>query len=138
MSEAFNFELVIPERRLVRAPAREVVVPGREGHFTVLKGHAPVLATLRAGILEALLDNGDRRRFFVRGGFADTGLEALTVLAEQAIPVETLNAEKLAQEVKNAEEDVADAKDEATRAEAQSRLDEVREVVEALRFEGIG
>ncbi|MEZ5841338.1 MAG: F0F1 ATP synthase subunit epsilon [Hyphomicrobiales bacterium] len=138
MADPFKFELVAPERQLLSANATQVVVPGGDGYFTVLKGHAPVLTTLKAGMLEVSLEGGEQRRFFVRGGFADTGVGGLTVLAEEAVPAETLDAERLAQSVKNLEEDIADARTPAVRADAEQKLIELREVIDALKQEGIG
>ena len=131
MAESFQFELVSPERLLMSEPVEEVVVPGSEGQFTVMKGHAPFMTTLRPGIID-IVRSGQTTRIFVRGGFADANAGGLTVLAEMAIPVSEINPAQLAQEVKNAEEDVADAKDGATRDAAEHRLHQLKEVQTAL------
>ena len=131
MAESFQFELVSPERLLMSEPVEEVVVPGSEGQFTVMKGHAPFMTTLRPGVID-IVRNGQRSRIFVRGGFADANADGLTVLAEMALPVEEINPSHLAQEVKNAEEDVADAKDGAAKDAAEERLHQLKEVQEAL------
>jgi F-type H+-transporting ATPase subunit epsilon len=131
MAESFQFELVSPERLLLSGAVDQVVVPGSEGYFTVLKGHAPLMSTLRPGVVEVSRGEGDLR-IFVRGGFADVTSDGLTILAEQAIPLEEVDAAMLAQAVKNAEEDVADAKDGATKDAAELRLHQLREVQSAL------
>lgn len=131
MAESFQFELVSPERLLMSEEVEEVVVPGSEGQFTVMKGHAPFMTTLRPGVID-IVRSGQTTRIFVRGGFADANAGGLTVLAEMAIPVNEINASQLAQEVKNAEEDVADAKDGATRDAAEHRLHQLKEVQSAL------
>lgn len=131
MAESFQFELVSPERLLMAEPVEQVVVPGSEGQFTVMKGHAPFMTTLRPGVID-IVRGGKTSRIFVRGGFADANAAGLTVLAEMAIPVEEINPAQLAQEVKNAEEDVADAKDGATRDAAEERLHQLKEVQAAL------
>jgi F-type H+-transporting ATPase subunit epsilon len=128
MADAFTFELVSPERLLLSEAATQVVVPGEEGQFTVLKGHAPVMATLRPGVVEATLGRGTVERIFVRGGFADTTPEGLTILAEEAIMLADLSAEKIAAEIKDAEEDVADASDASVKAAAELRLLQLKEV----------
>ena len=102
-------------------------MPSSEGQFTVLIGHAPVMATLRPGVLEISLGGKDER-IFVRGGFADVNADGLTVLAEEAIPMADLNVEQLSQSIKDAEEDVADAKDATTKAEAELKLLHLKEV----------
>ncbi|MDH3579864.1 MAG: F0F1 ATP synthase subunit epsilon [Hyphomicrobiales bacterium] len=123
MADTFTFELVSPEQLLISESAESVVVPGSEGDFQVLAKHAPVLATLRPGLLDVVLPGGKERRIFVRGGFAEAGPDSLTVLAQQAIDSADLDKKALAQEIKNAEEDVADAKDDAARDKAQGTLD---------------
>ena len=82
-----------------------MLVPGGEGDFVVLKDHAPVMAALRPGVVAIEEAPGKETRYFVRGGFADVNPAGLIVLAETAIPAQDLNAEHLAQEIKNAEED---------------------------------
>jgi F-type H+-transporting ATPase subunit epsilon len=133
VAEPFQFELVSPERLLMSAPVDQVVVPGSEGYFTVLKGHAPFMSTLKPGVVDVTPGGGGAvTRIFVRGGFADVNSEGLTILAEQAIPLAEVDPEMLAQQVRNAEEDVADAKDGATKDAAALRLHQLREVQTAL------
>jgi F-type H+-transporting ATPase subunit epsilon len=132
MAEPFQFELVSPERLLMSDPVDQVVVPGSEGYFTVLKGHAPMMSTMRPGVLE-VTQAGGTVRIFVRGGFADVSTAGLTVLAEQAIPLDNVDDTVLAQEVANAEEDVADAKDATVKAAAELKLYQLKEVQAALR-----
>ena len=127
MPDPFQFDLVSPERLLMSEKVDQVVVPGSEGQFTVLIGHAPVMTTLRPGVLE-VSQSGKAERIFVRGGFADVNADGLTVLAEQAIPLSELKSEELAQQIKDAEEDVADAKDDTTKAAATLTLDHLKEV----------
>ena len=131
MADPFQFELVSPERLLMSEPVEQVVVPGSEGYFTVLKGHAAFMSTLRPGVVDIIRGSGPMR-VFVRGGFADANANGLTILAEMAIPVADIDAAQLAQEVKNAEEDFADAKDGQTRDAAETRLAQLREVQSAL------
>jgi|SRR5690606_35623762 len=133
MAEPFQFELVAPERLVMSQAVNQVVVPGSEGYFTVLKGHAPLMSTLKPGVVDVTLADGGRlERIFVRGGFADVGPDGLTILAEQAIPLADVDAAMLAQEIQNAVEDAADAKDGATRDAATLRLSQLREVETAL------
>ena len=133
MAEAFQFELVAPERLLMSETVDQVIVPGSEGYFTVLKGHAPFMSTLRPGVVDVTpAGGGAAERIFVRGGFADVNAGGLTILAEQAIPLAEVDAGMLAQEVRNGEEDVADAKDGATRDASELKLQQLREVQTAL------
>ena len=133
MAEAFKFELVAPERLLMSEDVVEVVVPGSDGEFGVLKDHAPFMSTIRPGLITVRLPSGSESKIFIRGGFADTNPAGLTILAEQAIPVEELRADEIAQAIQETREDVADAKDDETREAAQLKLDQLKEVQEALK-----
>ncbi len=131
MADSFQFELVSPERLLMSAKVEQVVVPGSEGYFTVMSGHAPFMSTMRPGVVDVVRE-GQNERIFVRGGFADVNAGGLTVLAEQAIPLAEVDPDWLEQEVRNAAEDVADAKDGAARDVAELRLHQLKEVQTAL------
>ncbi len=132
MAQSLKFELVSPERLLRSGDVREVLVPGSEGDFVVMPNHAPVLTTLKPGVITYKDEEGTEERVFVRGGFAEVGSEGLIILAETAIPMEELDQTRLAQEIKNTQEDVADAKDEATRVAAQQVLDHLQQLQAAL------
>ena len=132
MADKLHFDLVSPERQLMSTDVDRVTVPGKEGQFGVYAQHAPVMSGLRSGMVE-ILNDGETKRVFVRGGFAEVNQEGLTVLAEEAIAEEDLNAEVLAQKVKHAEEDLADAKDDAARQKAQEALEQLQEVQVALK-----
>jgi F-type H+-transporting ATPase subunit epsilon len=132
MAEPLNFDLVAPDRLLVSEEVESVVVPGSEGYFTVFARHAPIISTLKPGLVEVKTLNGAVERIFVRGGFADVTPAGLTILADQAIRVEDIDAEMLQQQITNAEEDVADAKDGATKDAAQLRLHQLKEVQTAI------
>jgi F-type H+-transporting ATPase subunit epsilon len=131
MASAFRFELVSPERLLVSGDVEQVLVPGAEGDMTVFGRHAPVLTTLRPGLLDIGFPGGKHQRFFIRGGFAEINSAGLTVLAEMAIDLDELKAEQLAQAIKDAEQDVADLTNEAL-DRAQAKLDHLRQVQAAL------
>ena len=79
------------------------------------------------------MPQGKHHRVFVRGGFADASKRGLILLAETAIPFEHLDADKLGQEIKNAEEDVADAGEDQKRL-AQEKLDRLRELKDAMKL----
>jgi F-type H+-transporting ATPase subunit epsilon len=134
MPDPFKFELVSPERLLVSADVEQVLVPGAEGDMTVLARHAPVLTTLRPGLLDIGYSSGEHQRYFIRGGFAEVNPVGLTVLAETAIDLAELQASELAQAIKDAEEDVADATDDIARDRAQTKLDHLRQVQSALNL----
>lgn len=87
MAEMIQFDLVAPERRVASLKASQVVVPGAEGYLTALAGHAPLVTTLRPGVLE-VDGEGGAQKYIVTGGFAEITAEAVTVLAERSLPVE--------------------------------------------------
>jgi F-type H+-transporting ATPase subunit epsilon len=126
-----HFDLVSPERLLISAEVDQVDVPGSEGDFGVMPLHAPVMTTLKPGVLTVFQQGKPPEKYFVRGGFAEVTLDGLTVLAEEAMPLAELDG-TLDQRVKDAEEDVADAKDEVSRRKAQEQLDQLRELKAAL------
>jgi F-type H+-transporting ATPase subunit epsilon len=129
MAEALKFDLVSPDRLLLSEDVESVVVPGTEGYFQVFARHAPLMSTLKPGQIEVHALSGAVRKFFVRGGFADVTPAGLTILADQAIPLEELDAAQLAQEIRNAEEDLADAgEDHLKRRNAETKLNELRDV----------
>jgi F-type H+-transporting ATPase subunit epsilon len=130
---SFHFELVSPDKSQFSGQAESVLVPGAEGDFVVLKDHAPVMAALRPGVVTVEEGPGKETRFFVRGGFADVNPAGLILLAETALPAHDLNAEHIAQEIKNAEEDVAGASDDGKRG-AQEKLDRLRELKDAMKL----
>lgn len=84
----FHFELVSPEKKLVSEQAFEVVAPGTEGVFGVRAGHMPVLATLKAGVVEVIAEKGAKPvRFQIEDGFADVTATTMTIIAERATPL---------------------------------------------------
>ena len=95
MADLVHFELVSPERLLVSRDVYMVVVPGTEGDFGVLPGHAPLMSTIRPGaiaIYPASM-NDVPERIFIDGGFAEVSATGLTILAESATPVSELDVE---------------------------------------------
>jgi len=125
MADRLTFELVSPERLLLSAQVDMVVVPGTEGEFGVLAGHSPLVSTLRPGVI-SVHDEKAIQRIFVRGGFAEVTAAGLTVLAEEAIDLADLDRAGLEARIKDAEEDVADAKSDIARTSAQAQLDGLR------------
>jgi F-type H+-transporting ATPase subunit epsilon len=122
----FHFELVSPERLVFAGEVNQVDVPGEEGEFGVFAGHAPYIATLKPGMLKIYGASGAPQRIVVRGGFAEVGPTGLTVLAEQATPAEEFDPAKIADAIKDAEEDIADAKSDVARDKARERLEQMQ------------
>ena len=127
-----HFELVSPARLLFSGEVASVTIPGTEGEMGIYPGHAPVLATLKPGVVTVYKDGGSTDRIFVKGGMVEVNPQGLTLLAEVAIPMAELDAAALAKQIKNAEEDLADAKPgEATR-KATETLNQLKELQSAI------
>jgi F-type H+-transporting ATPase subunit epsilon len=129
---ALHFELVSPARLLFSGDVTSVTLPGTEGDMGIFAGHAPVLSTLRPGVVVVTKEGGATERIFVRGGFAEVNPQGLTLLAETAIPLAELDAAAIAIQIKDAEEDLADAKDDESKRKAQENLDHLKGLQAAL------
>ncbi|MEM7223581.1 MAG: F0F1 ATP synthase subunit epsilon [Pseudomonadota bacterium] len=116
------FELVSPERLLVSESVDMVVVPGEEGDFGVLVKHAPLVSTVRPGVIRVYKDNQVTEQIFVAGGFAEVTPARLTVLAEEAVPLTEIDRSAVEQQLQDAREDLQDAKDDHERADAGRRV----------------
>jgi F-type H+-transporting ATPase subunit epsilon len=125
MADKITFDLVSPEKLLLSKAVTMVTVPGTEGYMGVMAGHAPVVTTLRAGMID-MLDDGVDTRFFIRGGFAEISATKITVLAEEAIPMSELDIAVLDQRISDAQEDEIAAKTDAERQRAGQLVDDLK------------
>lgn len=114
--DTLQFELVSPERLLVSRDVGMVVVPGAEGDFGVLRDHAPLISTVRPGVID-IYDDGNTisDRIFVSGGFAEVTGERCTVLAEQAVPLKEIDRGAVQKVIEDLQRDLAEASDDRTR-----------------------
>ncbi len=126
MAGTFRFELVTPERMALSEDVAQVVVPGLEGEFAVLPGHAPVISALRPGVIDVTMPDARRTRLFVKGGFAEVDAEHVTVLAERALNVEEMDAATIAAELEAAEAELAAAGDDAARLAAAAAVERLK------------
>jgi F-type H+-transporting ATPase subunit epsilon len=126
-----HFDLVSPEKLLFSGEVDQVDVPGSEGDFGVLAGHAPFVTTVRPGIL-TIVQEGAGLKVVVNGGFAEVNPEGLTVLADMAVPLEDFDRAVLAGQIKDIEEDVADAKEPWVRDKLANKLDQLKQLQAAL------
>ncbi len=126
MANTFTFELVSPERILKSGEATEVTVPGADGDFTVFPGHAPMLSTLRPGLMDVTLD-GSKTRIFVKSGLIDVDPTRVTVLAQTAFDTAEMDvAEQL--RVAQEERQAADETDDELIAHAEAAIDALTRV----------
>ena len=122
MADTFELELVSPESLLLSEPVEMVVVPGEEGDFGVLAGHAPVISNIRPGTLAIFEGGSVTMRVFLAGGFAEVTNERCTILAEGAVPVDDIDRSEVEQEISNLRDDVGAAADDAERTRAEAAL----------------
>ena len=132
MAEAFKFELVSPERLLVSEQVESVVIPGAEGEMTVMAHHAPVMTTIKPGVVTVKTVGGKEERYVVFGGFADIVPAGCTLLAESAVAVGDIDRADLARRIQDAKEDAADAKDDQSRSKAEQFLAQLTTLESAL------
>jgi F-type H+-transporting ATPase subunit epsilon len=132
MAEAYKFELVSPERLLVSEQVESVIIPGSEGEMTVMARHAPVMTTIKPGVVTVKSTAGATERYVVFGGFADILPEVCTLLAESATRVADIDRADLARRIQEAREDVVDAKDDQTRTTAEQYLAQLSTLENAL------
>lgn len=94
MADTMQFDLVSPERSLASVQATEVLIPGADGDMTAMPDHAPVITTLRPGVLR-VAHGGNSDEYVVSGGFAEVSGAGVSVLAEEAMPKADLTQEVL-------------------------------------------
>jgi F-type H+-transporting ATPase subunit epsilon len=125
MADTMQFDLVSPERRLASGQARSVLIPGADGDLTAMPDHAPVVATLRPGILVVEMDGGTREEFAVTGGFAQVTADAATILADEAMPRSEVSPDVIRERIAEAEA----ARDTAQGAEHDDAAKRVADLV---------
>jgi F-type H+-transporting ATPase subunit epsilon len=128
---SLHFEFVSPERVLFSGDVDQVDLPGAEGDMGILPLHAPMVTSLRPGVV-TIFNAGRREEVVVVGGFAEMSPAGLTILADRAVAREDFDMAVLASEIKDTEEDVADAKDDAERDKLARRLEQLETLQTAL------
>jgi F-type H+-transporting ATPase subunit epsilon len=121
MAGRIGFELVSPEKLLLSEDVEMVVVPGSEGNFGVLPGHALFIATVRPGVIDVHEGNQVSERIFVSGGFAEVTPERCTVLADEAMPLSSLDRGQIEESLKTAEAEIASLTERLSRLQGPER-----------------
>jgi len=132
MAEPFKFDLVSPERLLVSKEVESVIIPGAEGEMTVLAQHAPVMTTIKPGVVTVNPVSGAQERYVVFGGFADILPSGCTLLAESAVAVQDIARAEPPRRIQEAKEDIADAKTDEHRTKAEEFLHQLTTLEGAL------
>ena len=132
MADSFPFELVSPERLLVSADVESVVIPGSDGEMTVMAHHAPLMTTLKPGVIRVRAASGGEERYFAFGGFADITPAGCTILAESAVPAAQFTREDLAARVETARAELDTAADDTQRTKLEDFLAHLARVEDAI------
>ena len=132
----FHFDLVSPEKIAFSGEVEQVDIPGREGDFGVLAGHAPLVASLRPGILNITV-GGKHQKIIVLGGLAEVSDKGLTVLADTATSMEELDREAFAQQIAEMEENLKDEEPGTALDRAISRLDHFKVIQHQVAATGM-
>ena len=132
MPDKVQFSLVSPERLLMSSDVDMVVVPGTDGDFGVLPGHAPVISTIRMGVIE-VHDGSHVERMFISSGVCEVSANRCTVLADEAAPVAGLERAELEQRLKDAEEDLTEAKADDEAYAAAEKIARLKGMLDALQ-----
>lgn len=130
MADTVQFDLVSPERKLASSVAKDVQIPGADGDLTAMAGHVPTILSLRPGLLTVNGAAGSEQ-FVVTGGFAELSAQAVSVLAETALPVAEVTPEVMSDLVATATQAYEASKDGAQQ-ETQKLLADLMQVAEAL------
>lgn len=132
MASPYKFDLVSPERLLVSEDVESVVIPGSEGEMTVMALHAPVMTTIKPGVVTVKTVAGAEERYVVFGGFADILPTGCTLLAESAVSVKDLDRGDIARRIQSAKDDLAAVKDDSGRTKAEEFLDQLTTLDQTL------
>ncbi|MCH8111923.1 MAG: F0F1 ATP synthase subunit epsilon [Proteobacteria bacterium] len=130
MAGTIAFELVSPDRLLLSEDVEMVVIPGTEGDFGVLVEHAPMISSVRPGILEVHKEGAEPQRIFVNGGFAEVTGDRCVVMTEEALPLDEVERSDIEQRIKDGEEDLEAVKTDHERHSIEIRLETLRNLLE--------
>jgi F-type H+-transporting ATPase subunit epsilon len=123
----FHFELVSPQKLLFSGDVEQVDLPGAEGYFGVLANHAPMVTTLRPGILTVHVVGG-QQKIVVLGGFAEVSKDGLTVLANTADAVEDVDRGMITARIEELEDRIAKTEPGSVLDRLITELDHYRDV----------
>ena len=129
--DKLNFNLICPNQAVFSGPVDMVVVPGSEGDFGVLYGHAPLMSTMRSSVI-TVYDGKTRQRSFVYGGFAEVNAKGLTILAEDVIALNDVNKDQVNRDLLKAREELQTCSDPMSKRQAEGLVDKLSALIEAL------
>lgn len=133
----FSLDFVAPERVLTSRDVVMVTIPGVDGDFGVLAGHAPLVSNLRAGVVRIANDTGQdipSERYFVSGGVAEVSADHCIILAEQAMPLAEIDEKAVSRDIASLREQISAGEGDLQEALLDLRIAEA--MLEALRYRG--
>lgn len=132
----FHFDLVTPDKVLFAGPVDQVDVPGAEGDFGVLAGHAPLVAMMKPGVL-VVHEGGRKHRLVVMGGFAEVNAQGLTILADFADTVEDFDRAVIASQIRESEQKIKELEQGSLLDREITRLDHYKQLDSRLQTTGM-
>lgn len=131
--EKVSYDLVSPEKLLSSGQADMIVVPGVEGDFGVLPGHAPIISTIRPGQIEIHESGQEAKKFLISGGVCEVSADCCTVLADEVVPIEDLDKNSLNERLKQAETKLSQATTDDEVHHASGTVDLLKDMLSGSR-----
>ena len=125
-----HFSLVSPERELFSGEVDQVVVPGSDGQFGALVNHAPLMSVVKSGVIRIITGNQETK-MYVGGGIVDVSGKGVAILAEDAVDLNSIDKAAFEKDLKNAQEDLRDAKNDAEKANASKSIERLASILAA-------
>lgn len=125
-----HFSLVSPERELFSGEVDQVVVPGSDGQFGALVNHAPLMSVVKSGVIRIITGNQETK-MYVGGGIVDVSGKGVAILAEDAVDLNSIDKAAFEKDLKNAQEDLRDAKNDAEKAKASKSIERLESILAA-------
>ncbi|MBN8647460.1 MAG: F0F1 ATP synthase subunit epsilon [Caulobacterales bacterium] len=125
-----HFSLVSPERELFSGEVDQVVVPGSDGQFGALVNHAPLMSVVKSGVIKIITGNQETK-MYVGGGIVDVSGKGVAILAEDAVDLNSIDKASFEKDLKNAQEDLRDAKNDADKAKASKSIERLEAILAA-------
>ncbi len=125
-----HFSLVSPERELFSGEVDQVVVPGSDGQFGALVNHAPLMSVVKSGVIRIITGNQETK-MYVGGGIVDVSGKGVAILAEDAVDLNSIDKAAFEKDLKNAQEDLRDAKNDAEKAKASKSVERLESILAA-------
>lgn len=125
-----HFSLVSPERELFSGEVDQVVVPGSDGQFGALVNHAPLMSVVKSGVIRIITGNQETK-MYVGGGIVDVSGKGVAILAEDAVDLNSIDKASFEKDLKNAQEDLRDAKNDADKAKASKSIERLEAILAA-------